>query len=392
MANELAIGSLKTTDPKLLDNATFKQGTITLLASTGSTPPASNPVQQVATSVVDDTNPNTGETGGGEDPTTDTGTGDGTTPTTPPSNMDADSPITAGPLPIPEFVSTIAVPPYSKENFEYWTVSELVSFRLEAALGARWSTLSSQAMLDGISIAKSAGGLLKGIGDIVGGLLGITEGQPPYQEFPSGTFVIPVAGYDMPVGDIIEVDPPYSNANYPVKETDSRGFIYITKNHRSFGAGRPGAADIRQSWPGGGHQGVDFMCPNKQPVVAPFNGKLISKGTSGSAGNHLHFISDDGRWEMFGCHLFSQETIVPVNTTIKQGGVMALASNTGCQAYHLHFQICDLSKGAYSPRNFLDPCTFLKGAVILDKNGNDTNTKFLPPKGSRAPASNGRFV
>lgn len=287
----------------------------------------------------------------------------------------------------PKFESTLEVPKGTYESFEYWGLSELLSFDFELALGYRWETLANKAMLDGLSLVKSVGTIANGFSKIAKSTFNIGYGQVGTSSmYSGGTLIFPIANYDQEYWDKqglwatpVIIEPPYvygTGIKIPGDTT--------TINGVSFGSSRPAHAE---TWPGGGHQGCDwFTIENGEyEIVAPFDGYITRRKTSGSPGNYFHLTSADGLWIVCGMHCF--EPIIPgLNDAVEQGQLIGYVGDTGNAkggTPHLHTQVWDASNGGPTASNLIDPAAFFQGSVIIDSSSNRAIIGNLNPKSGK---------
>jgi hypothetical protein len=149
-----AIGTVKV-GPNLLDASQFENKDYAILVA-GAEPPATVTTEPITGEVETGDLPEDDSTSSGADK------GRGSTVVAISAAGDAAAEM-------PAYLSPLAVPEGATESFEYWSVGELMSFQLEAAMGMRWQALGSRAVMDGISMVKSFGDMINSFIGIAGG-------------------------------------------------------------------------------------------------------------------------------------------------------------------------------------------------------------------------------
>lgn len=111
------------------------------------------------------------------------------------------------------------------------------------------------------------------------------------------------------------------------------------------------------------HQAIDIFAPLSTPVLAAFNGKIMSIGYSPMGGNTIYQMTPDGKYTLYYAHLESFAENLKAGTIVHQGDVIGFVGNTGNAQgtdFHLHFaiwRVTDIAK--YRNGINLNPYSFL---------------------------------
>ena len=115
------------------------------------------------------------------------------------------------------------------------------------------------------------------------------------------------------------------------------------------------------SWKAGYHTGEDWVC-SKITLVAPCDGVVLKRGSTGSYGNHMIMKTFDGK-----CILMAHMKDYPCvkkDQKVKKGEVVGYMGATG-NAYgaHLHIEVEDSPTWSYN-KNLLKPSDYIDFGVV----------------------------
>lgn len=116
-----------------------------------------------------------------------------------------------------------------------------------------------------------------------------------------------------------------------------------------------------------GHNGIDFVCKDGEPIFAAHDGKVIltfdENNSTSTRGYGIYLINDEKNHFTTYWHL--KDVLVKVGDIIKAGQLLGHADNTGFSSgTHLHFGLtpCNASGAALYPdngyRGAIDPMPF----------------------------------
>lgn len=88
------------------------------------------------------------------------------------------------------------------------------------------------------------------------------------------------------------------------------------------------------------HRGVDFKAPIGQPIVAPFNGRVVRKNWSRRRNGTCLQITNGKGVDAYFLHLSRVKRDIRPGMKVKRGQTLAWSGNTGrSSAPHLHYQL-----------------------------------------------------
>jgi murein DD-endopeptidase MepM/ murein hydrolase activator NlpD len=279
-------------------------------------------------------------------------------PTTdlPPSDAgDDDTPVddigAIFPLPGPISTNKVQVPEGFIEVTQYWSTAELMTFQLELALKARWSSIGNKALMDGLGMAKGFAESVGGLLDFAGGVLNplawgtsvATSGAGNiYNQYVIDGCCFPVMGWKGKISD-------------------------------QWGNPRDGG---KRS-----HQGNDLFCEVGTPILAFWDGIVtrVTTPSTNSLGGHSVTIksSKNPSFSAYNCHMQPIPASITVGTSVAAGQVIGYADNSGNAkgtSCHLHFGIRENGK-AIPCEPYLRP---VYAATEAARNGSPTTNVVLP--------------
>lgn len=147
----------------------------------------------------------------------------------------------------------------------------------------------------------------------------------------------------------------------------------------------------------GFHNGLDFGQPHGSPIVAFADGTVATAKAGGSPfGSHVaikHTIKGKNYTSVYG-HIVGSSIKVKVGDNVKAGAQIAAVGNEGFSTgAHLHFTIAQgdyspnlsesLAAGSASPKNTIDPRSFLESNGAVAASGGLSGTDFSGVSGEK---------
>jgi len=102
----------------------------------------------------------------------------------------------------------------------------------------------------------------------------------------------------------------------------------------------------RASTASGNHNGVDLVCPEGTPIVAPCRARVLDCGfETNPAGNWVRLVAESPTyaWKLYFAHMQRPSSVaglVPANGWVKAGDIIGYVGHTGgTDVNHTHFQV-----------------------------------------------------
>lgn len=253
---------------------------------------------------------------------------------------------------------------------EYW--GRVVEDRLRSAektLGSATSTLNGLGRMDG----ALQGNLARQIGELETALLDLESALLVAPT--SGSNAASVSNFSLAPGwnTVISFSVPIPG-NKSVLNVVANGAVTV-KDDGPTGGGGGGGGYFQWVFPldyvsseygyrsGGFHSGIDFAggpAGNGQPIYAPAEGVVLSKGTDGSRGNYINLRHEPGLITRY-FHMISPSPLSTGQAVVKNTTILGYVGNTGAsQGSHLHWEtyieggpLNEENYPAMNPRDFM---------------------------------------